>query len=345
VLSGAQAGQQGNTPLGVPSFGLNCNPGYLSSMNYLFQIRGFPEGGIDYSGQTLPSLSESALNEIAGIGLDTFTGESATHFSRWYASPNALDMQLQTTVGGHFAGFHCDGSPITDGTQMVRADGTALPGASASASIDWNHNLVFDGSMLVPQDVNFSGSSSDTVLPGFNDWVNLDLRQIGARADAFGFSGNAGNRFGGGGNRFGGGGNRVGGGGNRFGGGGNRFGGGGTEQDTDTANSTADAPTVQKPVMSGHSVQLKWTAPEFGQIRSYNVYRAVGSFTTIAGVYANRAAFINLTNPAITGQPPSPAFLDSTVKNNTTYTYFVVDTNKQGAQSFASAPVTITVKF
>ena len=212
----------------LQSFGLNCNPAYESSMNYLFQIRGFPDGGIDYSGQTLQApqtlqaLDETNLNEMTGLGLDLITGKTAAHFTRWYAPPDALDTQLQKSVGGVFAGFHCDGSPVTDGAKMVRVDGTLFPGATASAAIDWNHDFMFQGTNLTAQDINFSGTS-DSALPGFNDWTAVDLRQIGARTDAFGFSdGSGGNRVGGGGNRVGGGGNRVGGGGNRVGGGGNR---------------------------------------------------------------------------------------------------------------------------
>jgi len=102
---------------------------------------------------------------------------------------------------------------------------------------------------------------------------------------------------------------------------------------------------MNQPQMSGHNVLLTWVAPEFGQIRSYSIWRAEGSFTTIASVYANRAAFTNLTTPALTGAPPQTSYLDTTVQNKKTYTYFIVDTNKQGAQSPISAPVFITVRF
>src|SRR5262249_27915275 len=45
ITQGPQRGQQANgAPDFVPAaFGLNCNPANLSSMNYLFQIRGFPD--------------------------------------------------------------------------------------------------------------------------------------------------------------------------------------------------------------------------------------------------------------------------------------------------------------
>ena len=341
VTSGTLAGQQGNSLLEAPSFGFNCNPGYLSSMNYLFQIRGFPDGGIDYSAQTLslPNLSETTLNELTGLGNDIFNpAVSAAHFSRWYAAPNELDTQLQSVVGGRFAGFHCDGSPVTDGAQMVRVDGSTFfpPNSTFSAPIDWNHNLKADAPQLIPQDVDFNGTSSD-VFKGFNDRVNLDLRQIGARPDAFGLSGGSGSKFGGGGSKFGGGGSKV-------GGGGSKFGGGGTEQDTDTANSTADAPIGLTAAMSGHAVRLNWSAPEFGQVRVYSIWRAAGSFKTMADVFANRKLFTNI-GKITTPTPPATTLLDSTVKNNTTYTYFLVDVNKQGFESAPSSPVLILVKF
>jgi hypothetical protein len=47
----------------------------------------------------------------------------------------------------------------------------------------------------------------------------------------------------------------------------------------------------------------------------------------------------------VTGTPPKPTFTDSTVKNNTTYTYFVVETNAKGVASSASVPVVFPVKF
>lgn len=227
---------------------------------------------------------------------------------------------------------------------MVRVDGSAFfpLGATFSAPIDWNHNLALDTSQLIPQDVDFNGTTSDS-FQGFSDWVNLDLRQIGARANAFGFSG-GGSRVGGGGSRVGGGGSRVGGGGSRVGGGGSRVGGGGTEQDTDTANSTVDAPAGLTAAMNGHSVLLNWTAPEFGQIRSYSIWRAAGLFKTLADVYSNRGMFTRIGS-VTTPTPPSTNFLDGTVKNNTTYTYFVLDMNKQGVQSGPSATVIIAVKF
>ena len=350
VSSEPLAGQQTNSALEPANYGLNCNPGFLSSMNYLFQIRGFPDGGIDYSSQTLPSVSELALNEQTGLGTDIYNAGQPAHLTRWFAVPSAIDTQLGTRTSQ----AHCDGTPTAKEEKLlVRVDENPI----FKPMIDWNNDLIIPNRTqpVAWQDVNFNGSVFASPDPpaspafndmqGFNDWVNLDLRQIGARSNAFGSSGN---RFTGGGSRFTGGGNRFTGGGNRFTGGGSRFTGGGSEQDSDLANTTADSPLILTPVMSGHSVSVTWNAPDFGQFRVYSVWRATGSFTSLSAAVAAKATFTNvatigkLTNTA----PPSPLqVLDGTVKNNTYYTYFVAGTNKQGVQSAPSATRSIFVKF
>ena len=352
-------------PPTLSTYGANCKSNFLSVMNYLFQVRGFPDGGFDYSGQDLPDLSETALDETAGIG------SGAAHPTRWYAPPNALDKQLQNTVGGRYATMHCDGTPITDGAQMVRVDGTTI-----GSPIDWNNDLIVPDAVGW-QDVNFNGSTAanpDSPFTWFSDSQNIDLTQIGARTGAAGFSGGGGGFLTQGGGGFltqggggfltqggggfltqggggfltqGGGGFLTQGGGGFLtqGGGGFLTQGGGVEQDSDLANSTADPPTGLRAAMSGHSVALSWTAPAFGQVREYDIWRATGSFT-LQCVTANppTCAFSNikmLTTPT----PPSTTFTDTTVKNNTTYTYFVTDKNKQRVESGASNTVTIFVKF
>ena len=102
--------------------------------------------------------------------------------------------------------------------------------------------------------------------------------------------------------------------------------------------------------MSLHSVSLTWSSPEFGQVRRYDVWRAEGSFPTLQSVVLavkqNPSLFKNLTAPNGI-QPISPAttplktFTDINVKNKTTYTYFITQTNKQGVQSPASDPPTV----
>jgi hypothetical protein len=91
----------------------------------------------------------------------------------------------------------------------------------------------------------------------------------------------------------------------------------------------------------GKLVPLTWSAPGFGQIREYDVYRAPGAFTA-QQIPANIGKFV-LVGTLTSGAPPSPSFIDTNVKPNT-YTYFVTDANKFGARSGASAPLVVTVK-
>ena len=109
--------------------------------------------------------------------------------------------------------------------------------------------------------------------------------------------------------------------------------------------------------MGGHSVVLNWSPPgngdptnafnNFQRIRSYTVWRAVGSFSTASAVL-NAKLFTNIGTRVGTQQNPVPptTFTDFNVKNNVTYTYFVTDTNLQGATSGPSTPLLVfTVKF
>jgi hypothetical protein len=341
----------------VPIYGLNCKSNFLSSMSYLFVIRGFPDnpGIVDYSGQTFSPLDETTLNESTGIGLDS-SKNRAQHFTRWFAPPNALD---KTLGGGRFPIMHCDGSPIgANEPKVVRVNGSTF-----SSPIDWDNDLAAsETDTKISQDVNFNGIT-DAPFDGFSDWQVIGLvdpatgergpalRQINARAGAFGLSGSGGtSRAGGGTSRAGGGTSRAGGGTSRAGGGTSRAGGGSTEQDVVEACSTADPlPMAPSAALSGKSVVLTWTAPDGPcQVRSYDVRRAQGSFPTLASVIAaltaNPKLFTDLTPKGLTGTPPMTTFTDmSKLQNNTTYTYIVTATNAQGATSRASDPVTILV--
>lgn len=352
----------------VPTYEVNCKSNFPSVMSYLFQVRGFPDGGIDYSGQTLPNLSEAALNESQGIGLDLFTSQPAAHLTRWYAPPNALDIQLQNTTGGRFATVHCDGTPIAPNEPpAVRVEGSTF-----SSPIDWNNNLIVPdaGEPVAWQDVNFNGSTSnlpDPAFRGFNDWAHVDLLQMSARENALGFSAGTGagaqpQAIGGGATlqaigggvapqAIGGGvmSQAIGGGvaSQAIGGGASPQAiGGGVEQDHDTACSTADPPTGLLAVMSRKSVVLSWTPPGNCQVQRYSIWRAKGSFPTLASVLANLSLFTNIKNLDRQNGPPPTTFTDPNVKNNTTYTYFVTDTNVQGATSGPSnPPAAILVRF
>lgn len=365
----------------LPSYELNCKPNFLSVMNYLFQVRGFADGGFDYSGQTISSLSESfpSLNELTGIGNDMFSGLPAAHLTRWYSTPNALDVFLQKTVGGRYASSHCDGTALTPAdVAAVRVEGNLSPGGTYSGPLDWNNDLSIPDAVTAPGiDINYNGLIGDPSFSGFNDWEpavevsgvvtqGMNFQQMAGREDSFGYSA-GGIKFGGGGIKFGGGGVdndgggiKFGGGGIKFGGGGIKFGGGGIDTDSTLANSTVNPPTgltcavaqSNAPacvlssgtlLVTGKSISLSWTGPIFGQIRKYYVWRAVGSFQTSQGVLGNFGKFTLLAT--VTGAPPAMMYIDSNLKNKTTYTYFVTDANLQGVQSGASNPIAVTVNF
>ena len=340
---------------------INCKPNFQSIMNYSFQIRGLRDfnGGahIDYSNQQeLPPLNEANLSESAGIGA-TFT-----YRTNWYAPAGFLDKVLNT-VGGRAAARHCDGSPIGDGVQLVRVE---APDSAGSTAVDWNNDGVANASGFA-QDVNFNGNffnsppgnNVEAPFVGFNDWKNIDLRQIGARRGVLGFSGDvwatadggSGGSFdagGGGSFDLGGGGSFDLAGGGSFdlaGGGSFDLAGGGAELDFNTANATVDPPVNLTATLVDRKVELRWQPPAFGQIRNYYVWRAD---ITKAGMSS--------TNPPVkiggpSGTPPATTFTDSAVKNNTTYQYFVTaalgpDSGpNNGNQSGASVAVTVLVKF
>jgi hypothetical protein len=320
----------------------NCKPNFQSVMNYLFQVRGLPGydglAHVDYSGQMLPGLNEESLDESQGIGA------AATRFrTRWFAPLNFLDNQLNT-IGGRTATRHCDGTPITDGAQMVRLEGPLSP-----VAVDWNNdgNTTDKG---LSQDLSFNGQL-DMPLMGFNDWANLDLRQIGARRGVFGFSGDVWGTLddGSGGTLDDGSGGTLddGSGGTLDDGSGGTLddGSGGRESDFDQANSTVDPPNGVTAALAQKSVVLTWSAPSFGQIRTYVIWRANTTNGPISPT--NLPVKIGI----VSGAPPATTFTDQNVKNNTTYTYFVTSIlgadsgPNNGNQSGPSNFSTITVKF
>ena len=103
-----------------------------------------------------------------------------------------------------------------------------------------------------------------------------------------------------------------------------------------------DSPLNVAVAMSGHNVNVTWSPPGFGRIRTYYVWRAIGPISP-----SNLP--VNLGK--VTGSPPNTNFLDTTAKNGVTYTYFVTaalgaDSGiNNGNHSGASNMPTITVKF
>lgn len=364
----------------VATYEANCKPNFVSVMSYLFQVRGFVDGGFDYSGQTMPLLNEAypSLSESLGIGNDIFTGQSAAHLTRWYSNPNAIDKQLQATIGNRYARAHCDGTPLTSAdVPGVRVNGTVAPGGNFSAPLDWNNDLVAPDAIKSPGvDINYNGSVGDAPFSGFSDWqiVNptpasngVALQQMSARWNAYGSSGAGGTKISPtGGTKI----SPTGGIDNDGGGAGTKIsptGGtkisptGGIDQSEDSATATVDAPNgltctisqggvpgcVGPPnalVENAKSVPLTWFQTSFGQIRRFDLYRAVGSFPTHQQVLLNLSKFTDIKT-LNTGTPPPSTYTDPNVKNGVTYTYFVTETNKQGATSGESDPLVVTIKF
>jgi hypothetical protein len=170
----------------------NCKPNYQSVMNYLYEIAGLTgsdgQAQIDFSRMVVPDLAETNLIESNGMG------SLLPYLPRWYAS--ALSPIAQKLGISPILFRHCDGTPILDNAQMVRAEGdpTVLTTATnPSDAIDWNWNGTTNtaADSGYSQDLNFSGgaySGNPTANPptppfqGFNDWPKIKLNQVGGRS-------------------------------------------------------------------------------------------------------------------------------------------------------------------
>ena len=230
----------------------NCKPNYQSVMSYQFQVDLLDNGVLDYSEQQLSPLNESSLP--AGV---TTTNGSAPFYTttKWYTpvQPNGI---------GSGATHHCDGTPLSPGTDpnptMYLVGGAANP-----ITPPWVNN----------SDVNFDGAINAT-LRGYNDWANLDLRQIGATgSDIFG-TGKL--TLGTGKLTLGTGKLTLGTGKLTLGAGKLTLGTGVGELNFEAANSSVRPPRFLTAALTTtpRYIQLSWTAPTFGQIASYNIYRA-----------------------------------------------------------------------
>jgi hypothetical protein len=288
----------------VPTPEPNCKPNYQSVMNYQFQVDLLDNGALDYSEQRLSGLNESSLP----AGLTTTDGSALAYSTtRWYTP-------VQPGGVGHAATSHCDGTPLSStdpNLTMYRVEGTANP-----ITPGW----------VTGSDINFDGTIN-TSLRGYDDWANLDLRQIGATGSDI--LGGAGGHFGlGTGGHFG-----LGTGGHFGLGTGGHFGlGTGTghgEINFATANSSVRPPRKLTAMVTPppRYTQLNWTAPTFGQISSYNIYRATN------GIPAP-PAIANVPGNALT-------YTDKNVTCGPTYTYFVTALLADGRESVPSNSVSL----
>jgi hypothetical protein len=323
----------------------NCKPNYESSMNYLFQIGGLLDAhgvpAIDYSHAALPDLTEGSLSDSSGFGTLTLPYQS-----RWYVpfGTSSLDNRLGTTA----ATRHCDGTPkaATDVTPgMIRVDSGSLVGSS----VDWNKDGFSQS--LFAQDLDFNGSSSEAAFTGFDDWSHIDLRQVGGRRNviklsldvqkndlAAGDSGLGDSGLGDSGLGDSGLGD-SGLGDSGLGDSGLGDSGLGADLDFQTARSLGNAPSSLTATVGKQIITLNWSAPNVSAVTNYSVYRAIGTITS-----TNLPTLIGTVGIVTTGTPPATTFVDTTVKNNVTYTYLVVQTDGDGNHSGPSNQVTLLMK-
>lgn len=275
----------------------NCKPNYQSVMNYFFQVDLLDDNGRqvpDYSEQDLQPLDEHTLGGVSGISGAMYST------TKWYSTDNVSGV-------GSAATRYCDGRPIPPGDpHLYRLEGATNPITPA-----WVND----------QDINFDGKDN-TSLRGFDDWNNIDLRQIGAtgsQVPGLGlFIGGGlflGGNIGYGNGLFLGGNTTIGGG--LFVGGGLFLGGamGLSDFSYNAANSVTRPPrnlTATPQATKPTSILLNWSAPTFGQISSYNIYRGVDGPPG--------------TKPfaTVSGNPPLTNYTDTKkISCGHTYTYFV----------------------
>ena len=153
---------RGHTGNPFTGFERNCNPNFLSVMNYLFQAQGLHTGAgvpvLDYSRTALADINESSVP--SGLG-------TLDYVSAWYAPMNFVAQSLGTTA----AKRHCDGTPLSAAEELARLGGGGMVrvnGTSVAPPIDWNGDLQTPDLGIPPQDVTFNGvtNTAANVLKG-----------------------------------------------------------------------------------------------------------------------------------------------------------------------------------
>jgi hypothetical protein len=368
-LAHTLCGYHGGTP-----DGLNCKPNYESVLNYMYQAMALLDRNgnqiVDLSRQNLPaplssSGDESVLNEADGLGV----GQTAYQL-RWYAPLDNIERLLALdnpdAPNDHVltaARAHCDGTPLLPGeTPAARRDAETLE----AQPIDWNSNDVTTEKSSV--DINYNGQVDPipAAFGGHNDWESLvqfhGLQQVASGRNLFGLSllvtskdllqsgeadlgeadlgeadlgeadlgeadlgeadlgeadlgeADLGSQ-----------------------GLGEADLGASAEIDEATAASVPTPPSglVASLLTTGdvRGVQLTWNAPAFGVVTQYTIYRSTGR---------------SIVKPLTVFGPIDAAhttFVDTTVANNTTYTYYVLATSHDEGLKVSGPTnrVTITV--
>jgi len=182
--------------------GINFKPNYISVMNYLWQAVGITNTAtganyIDYSWQELPQLDETNLNELAGVS----DGPLLTH---WW------DLSFTETLGSansalDWTGNDANGDGTVDNDASVGvdlngdrvcvkqgADGTWQTSPAGDDVIQ--NNMITDGpdricdtsaasgdvqeGLLFGHPNRPAGNKQETILKGYNDWMNIRYRAV-----------------------------------------------------------------------------------------------------------------------------------------------------------------------
>jgi hypothetical protein len=239
-----------------------------------------------------------------------------------------------------------------------------IDGMTAVGPVDWNVNAIADIGTY-PQDVNFNRGPNPFLTPptvtdgpfsGFNDWANIDLRQVGSRRNVvssglggplsldtglgdfglgdfglgdFGLGDFGLGDFGLG--DFGLGDFGLG----DFGLG--DFGQGAPELDLETALGAVagGAPNALRATFAGgggKDVQLRWAAPPVSEVSTYEIFRTDGLPSNLKN--AVRIATV---------RAPLTEYVDRTARTHRTYSYFVIAVAADGARSPHSNIVIVAV--
>jgi X-X-X-Leu-X-X-Gly heptad repeat protein len=304
-----------------PTLEPNCKPNYQSVMSYQFQVDLLDNGVLDYPEQQLSTLNESGLP--AGL-MSTDGSALAYSTTKWYSPvpPGGV---------GSPAKAHCDGTPLSPNTDpdptMYLVGGTADPITPVSSWVSGT-------------DVNFDGTIS-AALRGYDDWANLDLRQIGATGSEIYGSGKL--TVGTGKLTVGTGKLTVGTGKLTVGAGKLTVGTGVGELNFETANSSVRSPRnlTATQTTPPHYVQLSWVAPTFGQIGSYNIYRSTNGATAVL-ISSVPGTSLTFTDTAVTCGPSYSYFVTAVLANTTPPQESVASNTTSAIPSCASTSTTVT---
>ena len=161
----------------------NCMPNYPSAMNYMYQIRGLTDANgneqVDYSYGLLLPLSENLLDTSIPIALP-----GVQHYLIRYYGPVTGPLAPKTVIPittSQAVQYHCDGTNITNGEQLVKLQGSTL------STPDWSDYNVALGKLIPPIDLNNEGTLNQVFFDQ-PDWFVLNLQQIGSAPNFGGIS-------------------------------------------------------------------------------------------------------------------------------------------------------------